>query len=792
MNENPWWAYPDEDAWKSPDETVVVRALWSTRQAVTIEVRTPTGSARALWDPQVQMLSMLDGAKLEKPTFAAVKEYVASAAELHELSEPTQFVLDLLVDTLSHDALVSLKVVRQQLIRTYGVERERATTIVEGMHPRFVALRGDYVTLQPLGLLRSKLAEDSKLVITRCLERMKAAYDENADISSIGLETALGDVDEDRKRLALREIHLFKLASNITNDGKGTWHVPADIEELWAENVTTLDALWRFAKQERKVQRPWPGALVRGDWKDDRIEKYLEESVRRGSAVSLVRAPDPPAETPEPESQAPEYKLPRLEVTYGEKLGSGAFGTVWQGTDKLLDRTIAVKFLTSTADSLDEEALIREARSLAKIAHPNLVTVYSAAWLRHPDNGLVAPAITMELLAGVELEKWRERQHERHEVLKVASGILAGIYAMHDAGLHHGDLHLQNVMVLSDATAKLIDWRYQDTFLQRSTAYRHDLVEADKRRAVDLVLGMLEKQGLTEEAMQIRRTPDFASVQAAVAALRDAPQATVQQPPSTEPAPEAPPDNAHDDRFLPTTTILKSRRTDLPVDPVKWIITLRPENAINAPRNELIDALKKSLLTVDTKDGRKKQAPQVLLGQKTLRDGGAAWRHERSTASNEWNEEQLVVAAHGAVSFQRAMFRDDQSNDLLLVSFLDLSFDAVMALMLGYRYGQHLHLDASLKASLLLKVPVGYSRIVAHFGNGIVQATSPMSTSVMFEPEVEGNVVLGKSVDLDAISLAATRLLNYAAAAFARDDADALLSIDPGSVRGLCERLNGS
>lgn len=792
MNEEPWWAYPEDDAWKSSDGSIVVRAISSSRQAVTVEIKTPTVTARALWDPQVQMLSMIGDEKLEKPTFASVREYVESAAEPHDIPEATRYVLDLVADTLSRDVSVSLKVIRQQLIRKYGVEREGATAIVERMHPRYVALRGDYVTLQPLGLLRSKLSEDSKVVITRCLERMKAAYDENADISSIGLETAFGDVDEDRKRLVLRVIHLFKLASNISNDGKGTWHVPTDIEELWAENVTTLDTLWRFAKQERKVPRPWPGALVRADWKDDRIEKYLEESVRRGSAVSLVRAPDSPAAIPDPESLAPEYKLPRLEVTYGEKLGSGAFGTVWQGTDKLLDRSIAVKFLTSTAESLDEEALIREARSLAKIAHPNLVTVYSAAWLRHPDNGLVAPAITMELLAGVELEKWRERQHERHEVLKVASGILAGIAAMHDAGLHHGDLHLQNVMVLSDATAKLIDWRYQDTFLQRSTAYRRDLVEADKRRAVDLVLGTLEKQGLTEEAMQIRRTPDFASVQAAVAALFDAPQAKVQQAPSTEPTPEVPPSNAHDDRFLPTTTILKSRKTDLPVDPVKWIITLRPENAISAPRNELIDALKKSLLTVDTKDGRKKQAPEVLLGQKSLRDGGAAWRHERSTASNERHEEQLVVTAHGTVSFQRAMFRDDQSHDLLLVSFLDLSFDAVMALMLGYRYGQHLHVDASLKASLLLKVPAGYSKIVAHFGKGIVQATSPMSMSVMFEPEAEGNVVLGKSLNLDAISLAATRLLNYAAAAFARDDADALLSIDPATVRALCERLNGS
>jgi hypothetical protein len=219
-----------------------------------------------------------------------------------------------------------------------------------------------------------------------------------------------------------------------------------------------------------------------------------------------------------------ESRLPRLDVTYGPKLGSGAFGTVWQATDRLLERSIAVKFLTSTDESLDEDALLREARSLAKIVHPNLVTVYAAAWLRHPDNGLVAPAITMELLAGAELRKWQERQQIRHDALKVASGILRGIAAMHEAGLHHGDLHAENVLVLMDGTAKLIDWRYQDTFLARSTAHRHELVGIDQRRAVDLVLTLLERQGI-EEALEIRRNPNFASVRAAIAALQ-----TLQEP----------------------------------------------------------------------------------------------------------------------------------------------------------------------------------------------------------------------------------------------------------------------
>lgn len=201
--------------------------------------------------------------------------------------------------------------------------------------------------------------------------------------------------------------------------------MPSDVEELWAENVTTAEGLWRFVAEEQKVLRPWPGALLRADWKDGRSEDYMEEIAKGGISPPLVVVGESSTTGVTAEGdKSPEHKLPRLDVTYGDKLGSGAFGTVWQATDQLLERSVAVKFLTSTDEYLDENALIREARSLAKVAHPNLVTVYTAAWLRHPQTGLVAPAITMELLLGEELQKWWQTAHDRHKVLIVANGLL--------------------------------------------------------------------------------------------------------------------------------------------------------------------------------------------------------------------------------------------------------------------------------------------------------------------------------------------------------------------------------
>ena len=193
--------------------------------------------------------------------------------------------------------------------------------------------------------------------------------------------------------------------------------------------------------------------------------------------------------------------LPRLDVEWGDHLDDGAFGSVWQATDTLLERPMAVKFLTSTDQFLDEQALLREARSLAKLSHPNLVTVYGAAWLKHPRTGLVQPAIMMELLVGTPLQRWRERQQQRGAVLQVARDVLRGVQAMHLAGLHHGDLHPKNVMILAQGGAKIIDWRYQDTFLERSTAHRRDLIDVEVRRTIDFVVDLLDRQGIRSHGL---------------------------------------------------------------------------------------------------------------------------------------------------------------------------------------------------------------------------------------------------------------------------------------------------
>jgi hypothetical protein len=58
----------------------------------------------------------------------------------------------------------------------------------------------------------------------------------------------------------------------------------------------------------------------------------------------------------------------------------------------------------------------------------------------------------------------------------------------------------------------VIDWRYQDTFFQRSSGHRKHEIGAEQRRAVDLVVTLLEKQGLFDQSQIVRRMEDLKTI----------------------------------------------------------------------------------------------------------------------------------------------------------------------------------------------------------------------------------------------------------------------------------------
>jgi serine/threonine protein kinase/tetratricopeptide (TPR) repeat protein len=131
-----------------------------------------------------------------------------------------------------------------------------------------------------------------------------------------------------------------------------------------------------------------------------------------------------------------------------EHLGTGGFGTVYAAYDPMLDRKVALKLLR--ADARDR-ALLDEARALAKLAHPNVVTVHEVVEL---DDRIV---LVMGLVNGSRLDAWvRDRSAAQIVAAFVEAG--RGLAAAHARGLVHRDVKPQNILVGEDGVARIADF----------------------------------------------------------------------------------------------------------------------------------------------------------------------------------------------------------------------------------------------------------------------------------------------------------------------------------------------
>ncbi|MGW0519678.1 protein kinase domain-containing protein [Crossiella sp. NPDC003009] len=135
------------------------------------------------------------------------------------------------------------------------------------------------------------------------------------------------------------------------------------------------------------------------------------------------------------------------------KLGAGGFGQVWLAMDTSLGRTVAVK-LAHAPDAETEQRMLREARALAAVRHPNCVRVYDV--VEEPD-GL---AIVMEYIEGGTLA---DAVHNGGVIDDVSAARLwatmAGALAdAHDQGVLHRDVKPANVVLDEGGTAHLIDF----------------------------------------------------------------------------------------------------------------------------------------------------------------------------------------------------------------------------------------------------------------------------------------------------------------------------------------------
>ena len=168
-----------------------------------------------------------------------------------------------------------------------------------------------------------------------------------------------------------------------------------------------------------------------------------------------------------------------------EKIGSGGMGDVYRADDTKLGRPVAIKVLPSEmADDPTRKARFeREARAIAALKHPNIVTIYSV----EEANG--THFITMELVEGQTLSALIPKGgFSLEQFLDFSVSLADAVSGAHDKGITHRDLKPANVMLDADGRLKVLDFGLAK-LLDKEDEQEDDKTVADSDTAEGMVLG---------------------------------------------------------------------------------------------------------------------------------------------------------------------------------------------------------------------------------------------------------------------------------------------------------------
>ncbi|KND28843.1 serine/threonine-protein kinase [Streptomyces acidiscabies] len=147
------------------------------------------------------------------------------------------------------------------------------------------------------------------------------------------------------------------------------------------------------------------------------------------------------------------------------RLGSGGMGMVWRATDLVLHRSVAVKEVRPSDPDLAEydppaahllrQRVLREARALARLDHPGVVTIHHIV----DEGDGTYPWIVMELVPGGSFaDRLAEGPMGPVEAARIGLGVLSALRAAHDAGIQHRDVKPANVLMRPDGRPVLTDF----------------------------------------------------------------------------------------------------------------------------------------------------------------------------------------------------------------------------------------------------------------------------------------------------------------------------------------------
>ena len=136
-------------------------------------------------------------------------------------------------------------------------------------------------------------------------------------------------------------------------------------------------------------------------------------------------------------------------------LGRGTYGTVFEGFDTGLERTVAIKVSHARAEDSPETdaAFLHEARQLARLQHPGIVTVFDAG-VQDGHRYIVS-----SFIAGEPLDRWLEHyEPTMADVARIVADLAEALAHAHAAGVVHRDVKPSNIIMTPDAAPVLVDF----------------------------------------------------------------------------------------------------------------------------------------------------------------------------------------------------------------------------------------------------------------------------------------------------------------------------------------------
>jgi len=169
-----------------------------------------------------------------------------------------------------------------------------------------------------------------------------------------------------------------------------------------------------------------------------------------GPGGTVVTKPNP---QPPPRVEEIAQHFPQFEIL--DCLGRGGMGVVYKARQRSLDRVVALKILAPEKEKAPQfaERFSREARTLAKLNHPNIVTVHDFG----ETNGMFY--LVMEFVDGVNLRQLlRDRRLAPEEALGIVPPVCQALQYAHDQGIVHRDIKPENLLLDKQGRVKIADF----------------------------------------------------------------------------------------------------------------------------------------------------------------------------------------------------------------------------------------------------------------------------------------------------------------------------------------------